>query len=157
VRLSEPRLGGLPAVTRESRRAITGHGADDPGFGLDPTDKVVLHLDEVHVIFIVEAHFVRLIAERAIGWPAVRGVPPLCRPAAGGDEAGPLVNAANAVVLHRADVERTVGADRQPEGLGKPRLVRRSAVSRVRLAAVPRDGANVGGANRCRTLEKLNT
>src|SRR5262249_28263471 len=100
MRLPELRLCGFPSVARETGSSRSGPGGDNRGFAIDAANDVILHFDEEHVPFGVETDFIRLVAERPVGGHSIAAVAHLSRTGDGGNEAGPFLDAADAMILH---------------------------------------------------------
>src|ERR1043166_2027328 len=85
--------------------------------GVDAANDVVLHLAEEHVAGGVEADLIRLVERGGEGRATVARVALLAAAGGGRDRARLQVEAADAVVADLAEVEGTVGSDRQAVGV----------------------------------------
>ena len=143
VRLVQPRSAGGPAVAGEAGRAGAGESGNGAGLSVHLPHDAILHLDKVHVAGGVEAHLVRLVQPRRRRGAAVARVAGLAVAGDGGDGAG-IVDPADAVVAHVADVERAVGAATDAVGVVELCLRGRSAVARESRLAGAGDGPDFG-------------
>src|SRR5690606_9198945 len=62
------------AIAAEARLAGSGHGGDYTCLGIDATDEMVLHLDEIHIPVRIEADFVWFVERSFRGGPTIAGI-----------------------------------------------------------------------------------
>src|SRR5947209_17345760 len=99
ARIDERSCGRLGPVFRHAAFAVAGDRADDPGFQVHGADAAVVEVREIHLLALrVDGHTVDA-AELGLGRRAAVATEAfLPSSRGGGDDAGPAVNLADAVV-----------------------------------------------------------
>ena len=140
MRALELGLDRRTIVATKPRHAGAGYGGNDFGLGIDSSDQVVFHFDEVHVARFVESHFVGFIQFGVNGEPPVARVPFSTTASDSRDRMAVQVEPPHAVVRDFGNVERSIRPNFNAERLTDVDLVGHAHVTVILWLAGPGHG-----------------